>query len=85
LYQSQSLLKSNDDNDTVLAVIFIALVQIDASDPKTGYGFEVGLGAELGKGVDGEGIVAEDTGLVDLGEDEDLLDPWAIAVAMWRF
>jgi hypothetical protein len=67
LYQSQSLLQANDNNDAIFGLVILVVVEVDASNPQARDGFEVGFGAELGQGVDGEGVVAQDTGLVDLG------------------
>jgi hypothetical protein len=84
LHQSQPLLQSDYDHHAVLRGVIFSLVQVDASDPQARYRLEVGLGAELGQRVDGEGVVAEDACLVDLGEDEDLLDAGAVVVAVRR-
>jgi hypothetical protein len=84
LHQSQPLFKSDYDHHAVLGGVIFSLVQVDASDPQARYRLEVGLRAELGQRVDGEGVVAENTCLVDLGEDEDLLDAGAVVVTVRR-
>jgi hypothetical protein len=73
VHQSQPLLEPDHHVYAVFGIAVRVLVQVNASHPQTCYWLEVGLGAELGKRVDGEGVVAQDAGLVDLGEDEDLL------------
>jgi hypothetical protein len=82
LYQPQSFLQANDNNDAIFGLVILLLVQVDASDPQARDRFEVGFGTELGQGVDGEGVVAQDAGLVDLGEDEDLLYSRSVGVVV---
>ena len=60
---------------TAPSIIGQGLVQVDPADPVTILKLSVSVGrAQLGKGVEGDGPVAADTGFPGSGEEDDLLD-----------
>ena len=77
--EAQALLEANNDDGAIVGAVVgvdVVEVEVDAADPETRDGLEGRVWAQLGQGVEGEGVVAEDAGLIDGGQQEDLLDSW---------
>lgn len=67
--------QAHHHHNSLVRVIFGRAILVDATDPNAADGF---LGresrAQLGQRVECEGVIAKDAGLVDVGEQQDLLD-----------
>lgn len=71
--QPNPTLQPQHYNHAIVGRVFFVGIQVHAAYPGTCQRLCARVQAQLGQGVEGEGVVAEDAGLVDLGEEEDLL------------